>query len=210
MNLVTRRVVSEAAVGGLARGRLFFLAPWRDVTIAGTSHDPFTGDGAVAARDDEADVARRLSDVNAAFPRASLRREDVRLVHRGLLPAASITGTEVRLLKSSVVRDHARDGRAGLVSVVGVRYTTARHTAADATDLAVARSDARCPPCRTAETPLVGGKSPTSRPSCTRRARIAVLSWTAADVAPARAAVRRRVPAMCGRSLAAIRRWASR
>ncbi len=89
MNLVTRRVVSDAAVGGVARGRLFFLAPWRDVTIAGTSHDPFSGDAASLRTDDRL-VERLLSDLNVAFPRARLRLEDVRLVHRGLLPAASV------------------------------------------------------------------------------------------------------------------------
>jgi glycerol-3-phosphate dehydrogenase len=179
MNLVTRRVVSEAAVGGFARGRLFFLAPWRDVTIAGTSHDPFTGE-AHTLQVSEADIARLLADLNAAFPRAGLRRDDIRLVHRGLLPAASINGTDVRLLKSSIVRDHAEDGRPGLLSVVGVRYTTARHTAAQATDLAGARLGRSLPPCRTHETPLAGGEMPDVEAHLRAAEAEAVAPWTPA------------------------------
>jgi glycerol-3-phosphate dehydrogenase len=179
MNLVTRRVVSDAAVGGFARGRLFFLAPWRDVTIAGTSHDPFTGE-AHTLRVSEADIARLLADLNAAFPRAGLRRDDVRLVHRGLLPAASIDGPDVRLLKSSVVRDHAEDGRPGLVSVVGVRYTTARYTAAQATDLAAERLGRSVPSCRTHETPLVGGEMSDVDTYVRTAEAAAVPPWTAA------------------------------
>ena len=48
-------------------------------------------------------------------------------------------GAHVRLLKESHVVDHRRHGLAGLVSVFGVRYTTARHTAEQAVD-AVFRS----------------------------------------------------------------------
>ena len=36
------------------------------------------------------------------------------------------------LLRESAVVDHTSDGAAGLVSMFGVRYTTARHTAARA------------------------------------------------------------------------------
>jgi glycerol-3-phosphate dehydrogenase len=159
MNLVTRRLVTVAAVGGLARGRLFFLAPWRDVTIAGTSHDPFLGP-ASSLTVHETDVDRLLADLNLAFPGVRLHRDDVRLVHRGLLPAASLNGSDVQLLKSSVIRDHAKDGRPGLVSVVGVRYTTARHTAELATDLACDLLGRPGVPCRTATTPLAGGDIP--------------------------------------------------
>jgi glycerol-3-phosphate dehydrogenase len=84
--------------------------------------------------------------------------DDVRLLHRGLLPShADSTGTHVALLKHSRVRDHREDGWSGLMSVVGVRYTTARHTAEQATDLALRLLDRPSVASRTATTPLVGG-----------------------------------------------------
>ncbi len=159
MNVVTRRVTRETAIGGMARGRLFFLAPWRQWTIAGTSHDPFH-DPSGEAQATGADVERLLGDVNEAFPGAALTAADVRLVHRGLLPALRVDGGQVRLLKSSVVRDHRPDGRPGLISVVGVRYTTARHTAEQVTDLACRMLDKPAAACRTAVTPLPGGDIP--------------------------------------------------
>ena len=48
LNVVTRPLGLDAAVGGMARGRLFFAAPWRGVTIAGTSHEPYEGDARTA------------------------------------------------------------------------------------------------------------------------------------------------------------------
>jgi glycerol-3-phosphate dehydrogenase len=61
-------------------------------------------------------------------------------------------------VKESRVVDHGDHGLPGLISMFGVRYTTARHTAEQAVD-AVFRSmgHATAPPCRTAETPLHGG-----------------------------------------------------
>jgi glycerol-3-phosphate dehydrogenase len=80
------------------------------------------------------------------------------LVHRGLLPMVAGHGSHVRLVKESRVVDHSEHGLRGLVSMFGVRYTTARHTAQQAVD-AIFRvmGHATPPPCRTAETPLLGG-----------------------------------------------------
>ena len=75
-----------------------------------------------------------LNDAKEAFPRADLSLDQVRLVHRGLLPAVSSEGRSVKLLRESTVVDHRADGTPGLISMFGVRYTTARDTAARAVD----------------------------------------------------------------------------
>lgn len=154
MNLVTRSVTGDQAVGGMAGSRFLFAAPWRNVSIIGTSHEPFDGSGGAPPVDDT-DIARFLGEVNEAFPGADLSRDDVRLVHRGLLPADDNSGHD--LLKESLVRDHRIDGVPGLMTVLGVRYTTARATAQAATDLAFSILGHTAPPCRTATTPIHGG-----------------------------------------------------
>ncbi len=63
----------------------------------------------------------------------------------------------MRLLKTSVIRDHAADGHPGLLSVVGTRYTTARHTAQLAVDGVFAALGQPSPACTTETTPLAGG-----------------------------------------------------
>jgi glycerol-3-phosphate dehydrogenase len=156
LNVVTRPLGLDAAVGGMARGRLFFAAPWRGVTVAGTSHEPYAGDLDVPTVP-AADLDTFLRDFNTAFPRAGLTRDDVRLVHRGLLPALGVTDGEVQLLKTSIVREHAGDGAPGLVSVVGTRFTTARHTAQETVDRVFADLGQAPPPCATETTPLAGG-----------------------------------------------------
>lgn len=142
MNLVVPRVTGTHACGSTHEGRMLLAVPWRDVTIVGTSHDPHDG-GADAAHGTPAHAETLLRHAQMAFPRAGLGPGMVRLVHRGLLPAADRDAALVRLVKESAVVDHARDGVPGLVSVLSVRYTTARETARDAVDVICARLDVR-------------------------------------------------------------------
>lgn len=157
MNIVTRKVVNEHACGGMANGRYLFMVPWRNVSMLGTSHDAHDG-GPDQLKVSRWDLEAFLKDAREAFPLANLTIADVRLVHRGLLPMVSGEGSHVQLLRESRVVDHAKHGMPGLVSMFGVRYTTARQTAQDAVDAVFHVLGHRTPPpCRTAETPLQGG-----------------------------------------------------
>jgi glycerol-3-phosphate dehydrogenase len=160
MNVILRHQPLAHACGGMADGRFLFFVPWRDVSILGTSHDAHAG-GADALTVTAADLRAFLDEGRKAFPRAHLELADVRLVHRGLLPMVAGRGHEVTLLRESAVVDHAAYGTAGLISIHGVRYTTARFTAAEAVDAVFRARGTRTPPAsRTAETPLRGGDIP--------------------------------------------------
>ena len=157
MNVVTNKIVNDHACGGLAHGRHLFMVPWRNVAMIGTSHDAHDG-GADQLKVTRWDLEAFLKDAREAFPHAALSANDVRLVHRGLLPMVSGNGSSVRLVKESRVVDHGQHGLPGLISMFGVRYTTARYTAEQAVDAVFhSMGHAAPPPCRTAETPLQGG-----------------------------------------------------
>lgn len=167
LNLVTRRIDSDIALGVTSRrphrdrdavidtgGRFLCLIPWRDVTLIGTAHAPYTG-SADELEASENDIRDLLDDVNEAYPDAKLAREDVRLVHRGLLPRVSetVNGSGVTLVKSYRLDDRVD----GLLSIVGVKYTTARDVAEKAVDRALELIGKAHQPSRSAETPVVGG-----------------------------------------------------
>lgn len=157
MNLVMRHLGHTHGCAGLARGRFLFAVPWRDWSIVGTSHDPYQGT-ADELTVTPADLDAFVKDIQEAFPRANVTHDDVRLVHRGLLPVAEPSSTKVQLLRESAVVDHRQHGTEGLVSIFSVRYTTARHTAERAVDAIVAGLGRKPVACRTAEIPLVGGE----------------------------------------------------
>jgi glycerol-3-phosphate dehydrogenase len=147
MNLVLGRPAAAGghAVGAASGGRFLFLVPWRDRSLLGTAYEPAETDGEGAVEAFVAEAAR-------AYPWVGLTPDDVVLVHRGLVPGrggADGLATRPRLL------DHeAADGVPGLVSVQGVKYTTARGVAERAVDLIFRRLGRPSPKCRTAITPL--------------------------------------------------------
>ena len=150
MNVVLRRrVVGTHAVGARGAGRYLFLVPWRDRAILGTAYDP-------ADAAPEAAVVRFLGEAARAFPWAGLELGDVALVHRGLVPARG--GPEALETRSRVVDHEAEDKVPGIVSVRGVKFTTARAEAEKAVDLVVRRLARSAPPCRTATTPLAAAR----------------------------------------------------
>jgi glycerol-3-phosphate dehydrogenase len=151
LNLVTRPLVAKVALGLTRGGPLLVVAPWRHVSLVGTLHLPYDGDpDAVETREEE--VQQLLDGINRAYPRGELTRADVRLVHRGLLPASS-NGRELSLVKSYTI-DETLDG---LLSVVGVKYTTARDVAEKTVDRVLAGLGKREVASRSKATPLVGG-----------------------------------------------------
>ncbi|HEX9971761.1 MAG TPA: glycerol-3-phosphate dehydrogenase/oxidase [bacterium] len=139
--------------------RILFFAPWRDYTIIGTNHLVYNG-----KQEDykitEAEIQDFLGAVNQAYPGANIKREEVTFFHGGFLPMAQQnpeTG-EVGLEKHFKICDHRLDyGVDGLISVIGVKYTTARDVAQKAIDLVYKKMGKEAPKCQTEDIPLYGG-----------------------------------------------------
>jgi glycerol-3-phosphate dehydrogenase len=157
MNLVTSRPAGPIAMGApTSDGRLLLVMPWRGRMLVGTSHS----DAAVEPADtsvSQAELEAFVAEVNSAFPALALSAAEVSLVHRGVVPAEADRHGTLRLMGHHRVYDHAADGVEGAVSVVGVKYTTARGVAQQVVDLAGRKLGRRSPPCRTDVTPLPGG-----------------------------------------------------
>jgi glycerol-3-phosphate dehydrogenase len=170
MNLVTRRLFGDHAIGFtvpsefrdsdaiLNKGtRLFFVVPWKQFSLIGTRHLPYQGDPD-DFRITEDDIALFLGEIQTACPSAGLSRKDVLAVLGGLLPEVPQPGPhEVQLVKHSRVDDHASDGAEGLISAIGVKWTTARLTAEEAVTLVERRLRPGDTPRLPAERPLPGG-----------------------------------------------------
>ncbi len=136
VNLVTRSVNDVVALGLPSRTpqstgrRLFFITPWRGLSIIGTEfsvHD----ESPDQCRVTQEEIEQFLVELNAAYPQAQLKYEDVLYVQSGLLP---VTDPQLKREFGQVDRhyhiwEHAAEGYAGLISVVGVKYTTARDVA---------------------------------------------------------------------------------
>ena len=135
--LVTRYAFSVTHGPSQAQGfrreaaRRLFVTPWRNRTIIGSSHSWADGDPD-ACRVTTDEIAALVNDFNHAYPGAGVRLEEVRFVHVGLMPHedGDMTGDPARLARRYRILDHRRvGGPSGLITVVGVKYTTARDIA---------------------------------------------------------------------------------
>jgi len=155
VNLVTRRAVrGPAVVRSTRHGRALVLAPWHGRALIGTSESINT------CGPDDQDVTPEelktfLREINTAFPRLNLRDDEVSLVHRGVVPAVVSNG-RARLRPHPELIDHGRDEVQGLITAIGVKYTTARLLAEQTVDLVMAKLGRGSVPCRTSLVPLPG------------------------------------------------------
>jgi glycerol-3-phosphate dehydrogenase len=129
MNLVARRPPKEVALAApTADGRMLTLVPWLGRVVVGTSHSTvILTDADLRATGTEID--RFISQANEAFPALALTRQDVTLVHRGLVPAFAGRNGHVHMQSTPSVEDHGAEGAPGAMTVIGVKYTTARGVA---------------------------------------------------------------------------------
>jgi len=139
INLVTSKRASDMALAAPgASGAMLTLTPWHGHAMVGTFQSAALkqpSDLAVT----EAEIAAAIADANTAFPALGLTRADVTLVHRGIVPASPAAKHPAQLLPSPQILDHAADGAAGALTLVGVKYTTARGVGARAADAAIKR-----------------------------------------------------------------------
>ncbi|NEP09154.1 MAG: glycerol-3-phosphate dehydrogenase/oxidase [Symploca sp. SIO2C1] len=161
MNLVIRRQLFETYAVGVSSkkgSRFLFVAPWRGKSMIGTAYavyDQQPDDLLVT----EAEIQEFIAEINQACPSVALQREDIDLVHTGLLPRTGInhkTGEPI-LAKDYQLRDHSQEGLPGLISVVGVKYTTARDVAQKVVDQVFKSWGQKSPKSVSASTPVHGG-----------------------------------------------------
>jgi glycerol-3-phosphate dehydrogenase len=145
--IVERRPTSAyaLAVQGLSRdkdaligrsNRHLFAAPWRDRMLFGVWHRHFPN------FPDEARIAPEeieswIAELNTVYPALQLSMDEVSFANCGLVPFGdTATEHELSFGKESRLIDHrATHAIGGLVSLVGIRFTTARADSQRALDL---------------------------------------------------------------------------
>jgi glycerol-3-phosphate dehydrogenase len=168
--VVSRRLAGNAAlaVQGKTRDpdailsrkqRHLFIVPWRDYTLIGVWHMVYSDapDACVVSEDD---LKEFMAEINDAYPPLELKREDVLMWQSGLVLFGDNRPGAVNLSygKRSRIVDHTRDhGINGLITLIGVRYTTARRDAHKAVNLVINKLGKKARPLSTSNLPIFGG-----------------------------------------------------
>lgn len=128
--ILDRTPISESALAISARhggAQTYFLAPMDGKLVAGTAQVPCSADDFSTIPTEE-DVAGFLHEINQAAPGLDATMDQISCVWHGQVSATFAGGTVAT--DRPVVVDHTEfGGPAGLISVSGVKYTTARRLA---------------------------------------------------------------------------------
>lgn len=144
-------------------GRHLFAVPWRDKTLIGVWHKVYKrSPDRIEVRKSE--IQNFVNEVNCGYPGLALTLDDVSLINTGL----TLYGDEneqgsntMSFGKRSLLIDHEQEHNVkGLISLIGVRATTARGMAEKAVNRVFARIDKPYTKSRTDWTPLFGGEVP--------------------------------------------------
>jgi glycerol-3-phosphate dehydrogenase len=157
LNVITSRPGKTIAfVAPTAEGRALVASPWRGRTMVGTYEAArLCGADDPAVTDEE--IGAFLGEINEAFPEMRLTFDEITLLHRGIVPARLGPNGRPVLKTRFEIRDHRHDGVPGFVSMLGVKYTTARRVAELAVDLVARILGRTVRTCETATRPLPGG-----------------------------------------------------
>lgn len=155
MSLLTNRPAGDIALAAPAHGRMLTLVPWRGFGLVGTSQSQtFAQPGDTGAS--AAEIERLIGDANLAFPALKLTPDDVKAVHRGVVPAVKGRKGVPELRMMPEVYDHASDGSPGAFSIAGAKYSSARGVAERTITMVGRRLRKRLAPSRTSTTLLPG------------------------------------------------------
>ncbi len=166
VNLILPGHISDYAVGLSIRSnqsqahaddRLLFFTPSGQSTIVGTWYFPDRGDLGHAITRDE--LQQCVRDVCGRFRNFDFVESDVRHIHVGRLPTTGVRrfGTVKLLERSRIIDSKAEQGVEGLLSIVSVKYTTARLVAEQSISLIRDKIDHK-PPTAILSARLSGGE----------------------------------------------------
>jgi glycerol-3-phosphate dehydrogenase len=137
--------------------RNLFVTSWRGRSLIGTFYSDYPDDpDNLSVSPDE--IASYIDEFNQAYPSAQLTYDDVRFTFAGLLPKAPGASDEEPVCdKRYKLIDHATtENIDGLITVFGVKWTTARDVAQQAINIAASKLNHHTPTCQTAQTPIHG------------------------------------------------------
>ncbi len=154
IHLLLPRITDHAVYIAAKRDdRMFFVIPWQQFTLVGTTDTDFSGDlDRLAATREE--VHYLMQETRRVFPAARMRDEDVYYTYAGVRPLSFEEGKSA----SAVSRAHKviAEGPAGnFLSITGTKLTCFRSLAEEAVDQ-VGRLLNRVEPCRTHRLALDG------------------------------------------------------
>ena len=138
-----------------ADGRPFFIIPWHDQYLIGTTDIRYDGD-LDDIRVSAAEVDYLLAETNRVFPAAKLTVADIHYAYAGVRPLPfQEKGPESAITRRHIIKVNKQVAK-GLISIIGGKLTTYRNLAEQTVDRIAKLQHLKLPECRTRDTLLPG------------------------------------------------------
>ena len=137
-------------------GRPFFILPWLDKILIGTTDIPFEGDlDRVKANNAEIDYL--ITETNNIITSANLTRNDIIFTYCGVRPLPYEEGKKPgELTRKHILYDRSKEGIKNIISLIGGKLTTYRHVGEEMVNAALAKMGRKTLPCPTLTALLPG------------------------------------------------------
>jgi glycerol-3-phosphate dehydrogenase len=154
IHLLTRKISNSALVlFAKSDGRLFFVVPWLNYSLIGTTDTDYTGD-LDQLYADKKDVDYLVSETQHYFP--DFKKNDIYFTFAGLRALVPKGKNQSSTSRAHKLVDHEQqDGIKGFLSIIGGKNTAYRGIAEEAVDLVCKKLGLEAA-CITAQTPLPG------------------------------------------------------
>jgi glycerol-3-phosphate dehydrogenase len=158
IHLVTPKVTKDAVALFASDGRAYFVMPWLDFELIGTTDIDYEKD-MDAVKAEVEDVNYLQTEVQRAFPKT--RFDQIFYTIAGVRSLLRVEGVkESSVTRRHIIYDHEeKEGLKGLVTIIGGKLTAYRGIAEDITDI-LCRKLGSSAECRTA-TERLPGANPT-------------------------------------------------
>jgi glycerol-3-phosphate dehydrogenase len=115
-------------------GRAMFVAPWNHQLLVGTTEVADSGDPSRVEPSKE-EIEYLLRSINQLFARRKVSRHDIKYAFAGIRPLPFSKSRDLSAIsRKHYLHDHADDGAANMLSVIGGKLTTAAELARQCAD----------------------------------------------------------------------------
>ncbi len=145
-------------VEAIQDGRPFFIIPWRNYYLVGTTDIYFDGDLDNVSIS-ETEINYLLYELNYLFTEAGLGVDDILYSYSGIRPLPYESGKrEGQVTRKHIVYDHEKhDGHNNIISIIGGKLSTYRNLAEECVDLVCRKLGKTELNSKTKNYPLFGG-----------------------------------------------------
>lgn len=137
-------------------GRPFFIIPWNNYCLIGTTDLDFNGN-IDSVRAEAGEVNYLITEANRIISSYQILKEDIIYTYSGVRPLPYLPDTPAaKKTRKHIIFDHSSEGVKNLISVIGGKLTTYRNLSEEVVNYIVKKTKIKSNKCKTRSVPLMG------------------------------------------------------